>query len=138
MYQIITLYTLNLHNITYQLYFNKPGKIDDININKLQTSSCFPIEPIKSNKKKWLTPPYKNTENSKMFTATKHMANQEKATIKIIGNFVALLFALAYYLIFTAKSSSGGGGSPVPNFSPQPKRSIADPICNILRWLSDV
>jgi len=73
-----------------------------------------------------------------MFTATKHMANQEKATIKIIGNFVALLFALAYYLIFTAKSSSGGGGSPVPNFSPQPKRNIADPICNILRWLSDV
>ena len=52
MYHIITLYTLNLHNITYQLYFNKPGKTDDININKLQTASCFPIEAIKSNKKK--------------------------------------------------------------------------------------
>ena len=43
MYQIITLYTLNLHNVSCQLYLNKAGK----NASELEYCS-YNLDPKRS------------------------------------------------------------------------------------------
>lgn len=68
-------------------------------------------------------------------TATKSMPNEEKASFKMVGNFVVFYSSLSQLFPSMAEFGFGGNSSRVPSSLPETRESKADEICNMITCL---